>query len=283
MIAGVRNWAIEEQHVSGELEWQAKQSFQPTRPEILRVLNSLLDAIHEQISHRRQWLCIVIPDVPESTSHDPDYGDLASMTMALHDVRASIVVESSFEPLFEGPARQSWPVIQVPPLPIRSAEDEPDVVRPEVETVVRELLASSVDVNRLFADPECVIELARLSGGCLGQLIQLARDGIEQADAEGHDTIRLAHVHHAADRMAGFFAMLAGKDQRDRLLEIARERQLHANDVALVGRSLVFVYDGGAWADVNPLLRRTPWFVQASRATVDGPPGSSGRSRDLPP
>jgi hypothetical protein len=131
------------------------------------------------------------------------------------------------------------------------------------------LLARRVDLT-LFASAEVVEHVARLSGGCVRDLLRIV--GELPIAGDGRAPFTMAMVDTVASEFRNDYArLLQGKPYVARLPSIARTGEI-PDDLELAWRReillglVVLEYDTDTWFDVHPLVTRTRSYVRAEQA-----------------
>ncbi|PSN13844.1 hypothetical protein C7293_14180 [filamentous cyanobacterium CCT1] len=145
---------------------------------------------------------------------------------------------------------------------------------PDGLTAMVTLINKRIDTERLFETPDVLLELVRLSGGHVRQLMQLIRTACLNAK---NSQISATDVERAAAKEQNHFERFIPSDHYPVLVDIYRNKgvQLDLADQAMMQSMLfnitVLEYeklddDLQAWKYINPLVRRTNAFREALRA-----------------
>lgn len=234
--------------------------------DLVRRVNLLLDGAHEALAKRRQQLCVVFDNLEKID--DRALVDQAVLRRAdeFRSLRCHLLLFFSPADQYSPrtiQAEQAFPIINVPVLPVRFRGDPPDPVRPEATRALTRLLDARLMVDEVFADAEaCVRALARLSGGHVRDLLQIARRAVELAEP---DKVDVADIEKAARRVASSRTVLMRPEDWPRAREIAKEHRVEnrEEDSHLILHSCVLNYNGEPWWDVHPLLRDDPRFEES--------------------
>lgn len=232
--------------------------------DLLRRMNMLLDAAHRALAPRQQQLCVVFDNLEKID--DRELVDRAVLRRAdeFRALRCHLLL--FFSPADQYSPRtvqagQAFSLVAVPVLPVRFRGDSPDIVRPEALRAITRLLDARLSLTNVFADVEAgIAALARLSGGHVRDLLQIARRAVELAEPGKVD---VAQIEKAARRVASERTVLMRPEDWPRAQEIARSQRVEnrTEDSHLILHSCVLNYDGEPWWDVHPLLRDDPRFV----------------------
>jgi hypothetical protein len=163
-------------------------------------------------------------------------------------------------------ASEAFPVVHLPMLPVRTQEQGHAHVSPAVLAAARDLLDRRVNLAAVFEDVDaCLYAIARHSGGRLRDLLEIARGACEQVDS-GKVTVSI--IESVARKIAGYRAALLGPDDRERLINVAINKEV-PNDKEhgyLLLHSMVLQYDGVPWWDIHPLLLLIPKFASGVKS-----------------
>ena len=137
--------------------------------------------------------------------------------------------------------------------------------------------AKRVDTEAVFESRDCVLELARYSGGCLRHLMQLIRDACQTAHARKADKVSAADTEDALRRMQFDFERMIPPEHYPVLAEVARTKRVPNDDLGrqTLYNLTVLEYDGQKrWNYVHPVVRRVDRFGEELRAK-----GGKGRRK----
>jgi hypothetical protein len=139
--------------------------------------------------------------------------------------------------------------------------------------VMAALIDQRVETDRLFETREVLLELARLSGGHVRQLMQLIRAAC--LNAKSHQ-ISALDVERAAAKEQNHFERFIPGDQYPALVDIYRNKGMQLGPKAqAMMQSMLFnitvleyeqLDDLQSWKYVNPLVKRINAFREALRA-----------------
>ena len=161
-----------------------------------------------------------------------------------------------------GSTPELLPMVKVHEL---NGEDCPDALDAMVQAVSRR-----IDLEAVFADPDDVRELCRMSGGHLRDLMILLREACSYT-ADG-ETISTDAVALAVQELVNGYQRTIQEGELPALMEVHRTHRLPNREdcASLPQKLLVLEYrNGQPWNDVHPAVLRTPLF-QAARAAADG-------------
>lgn len=120
-----------------------------------------------------------------------------------------------------------------------------------------EVVARRVDIAEVFESEDLVWRLIEASGGSVRDLMRLMRLACYGAT----DYIRAAHVGRAVQELSREYDRLVQDSDLDRLVFVARERRVPGDEASarLLHLRLVLEYQNDErWADLHPVVRRTP-------------------------
>lgn len=151
-------------------------------------------------------------------------------------------------------AGEAFDIVTLPMLPVRVQTDSYGHVSPPVARAARELLELRVDLAAIADDVEaCVRRVVQHSGGRLRDILEIMRAACERA---GTRKITIEIVDKVSRKMAGERAASLHPGDRERLLEVARTKQVPNDDPHgyLLIHSMILQYNGVPWWDIHPLL-----------------------------
>jgi hypothetical protein len=133
--------------------------------------------------------------------------------------------------------------------------------------VLAEVIAKRANVNAVFEDSDLPSELARYSGGCVRDLLVLARWAAVEASASSAAKISRDHVRTAALRMRSDFERSIPWDRYPMLREVAATKKVpnapEGQDALHYPYALE--YNGATrWNYVHPLVREIEQFKSAT-------------------
>ncbi len=232
--------------------------------DLLRRMNLLLDGAHRALEARQQQLCVVFDNLEKID--DRELVDQAVLRRAdeFRALRCHLLL--FFSPADQYSPRtvqagQAFSLVTVPVLPVRYRGDPPDHVQDRAKQAITRLLDARLSLAKVFTDVEAGIEaLARLSGGHVRDLLQIARRAVELAEP---NKVRVEDIEKAGRRVASERTVLMRPANWPRAREIAGCNRVEnrPEDSHLILHSCVLNYDGEPWWDVHPLLRDDPRFV----------------------
>lgn len=133
-----------------------------------------------------------------------------------------------------------------------------------------EAVARRIDIDTVFADPNDVRELCRMSGGHLRDLMILLREAC--SDTDDGDRISSASVALAIQELVNTYERTIEDGDTEALVEVYRTHQLPNREdcSALPLKLLVLEYrNGRPWSDVHPAVQQTTRFQSALDASSD--------------
>src|SRR5690606_36684173 len=152
---------------------------------LVRRVNILLDAVHQELAPRKARVCIVLDNL-EKTALDLVDRAVLRRSEEFRKLRANALL--FFNPVTESsplstPASRAFECINGPVLPVRHPGDGPEVVRPEAAAAIEHLLGLRVVLDGVFFDSKaCVATLAHWSGCHIRDLLMIARRAAEDAE-----------------------------------------------------------------------------------------------------
>lgn len=231
--------------------------------ELIRRTNLLLDGAHEALASRK--LVVVFDNLEKM---DPELVDRAIIQRAdeLRKLRANVLF--FFNPASEyAPstvhASSAFTCINVPVMPVRFPGDPDDMVRPEARDAIEHLLSQRLLLDKVFEDPSAAIErLARISGGHLRHIFQVARRAVEETEP---DPVTMAALEKAARWWGTRMTASLQPDDFPRAVTIHRTHKIldTVQDRRMLRMSCVLAYDGEGWWDMHPGIRADPLFQAA--------------------
>ncbi|MEM7773797.1 MAG: hypothetical protein AAF327_25245, partial [Cyanobacteria bacterium P01_A01_bin.37] len=160
---------------------------------------------------------------------------------------------------------------------------------PEGLNLMAALIEQRIDIDAVFHSRDELMELAKLSGGHVRQLVQLMRTASMTASTKGHVTIQSEDVEYAANQLQFNFERSIAEDYYPALANIAVTKKAPTNQMSqdMLFNVQVMEYEtqvAGSekaslerWTDVNPLVRQINDFqtalqkVQAKTDDGDSP------------
>lgn len=137
------------------------------------------------------------------------------------------------------------------------------------------LIEQRVDIDAVFNSRNELIELARLSGGHVRQLVQLMRTASMTAATKRHPKIQIEDVEYAANQIQFNFERSIAEQYYPALAHIARTKNAPTNEMSqdMLFNVQVMEYETlvlgsekeslERWTDVNPLVRQINDFQTA--------------------
>ncbi len=159
-------------------------------------------------------------------------------------------------------AGDAYPILTVPVMPVRNANEGPAVIHDSAAKAVRAMVDKRVDAEAIFEDPENAVQLVtRYSGGRLRDVLHLLRYACELAD-DGKATTD--DVNRSIARLSAERSAMAHPEDWPRLAEVRRDKKVanRKDDGYLLLHSLVLNYDGVPWWDVHPLVAEDTRFKE---------------------
>lgn len=232
--------------------------------DLLRRMNLLLDGAHKVLEARQQQLCVVFDDLEKIEKRELVDQAVLQRADEFRALRCHLLL--FFSPADQYSPRtiqagQAFSLVTVPVLPVRYRGDSPDQVRPEAHRAITRLLDARLSLANVFVEVDTSVSaLARLSGGHVRDLLQIARRAVELAEP---NKVTVENIEKAARRIASERTVLMHPDDWPRAREIADCNRVEnrSEDSHLILHSCVLNYDGEPWWDVHPLLRDDPRFV----------------------
>ncbi len=232
-----------------EYRTEIRKRTDPDPDDLVRRVNILLDAANQAFTqhHKRETIVVVVFDNLEKIV-DRKQVENAILRRAdkLRQLRCHVL-------LFLDPADQYAPIAQqaedvfdavyVPMLHIRNKTDTFETVNPEALRAIKDLLNRRVDLQKVFANVDnSVLEIARMSGGRLRDILALARRACENVFG---GQVKLEDVKYAARSLCSTRVTAVKQhektDQWQRLAEIRHDQKISNNpdDLYLMLHSLV--------------------------------------------
>ena len=268
---------------SSELSTQFRDEALRQRQELTDLTRELIAEVRTQLPAEIADLVFVIDNLEKIPEQELAGGASLYETLFVHDLPsldlpAHIVItypisinytSSELARAFPGGIRTTLPMVSITTRP----DDGPrHAVREGLDALIR-LVGRRIDLE-LFADVETVEHVARLSGGCVKDLLRM----IGELPIVGQGEVPF--TRDMADAVANEFRndytrLLQGKGYVRFLPMIARTGEIPEDiDPAwkreiLLGL-IVLEYNGDTWFDVHPLVQRSRSYKRALAAQEDG-------------
>lgn len=240
--------------------------------------NLLLRAAHDKLAARKQELCVVLDNLEKVTDREMVARAVLAPAQELRRLAVHIVwflhPADDYAPRGVA-ASAAWPVITVPALPVRHRGDDVALVREDARNAVHRLLDARAELDAVFEEPEpAIVELARLSGGHVRDILRMAARAAELAEPS---KIGMRHIHAAARWLAGHRIplMMAQDWPRAHAIHATGQIRNGDEDARLLLHSCVLAYDGEPWWDVHPIVREHPEF-ERTRVQAAAQPDHGG-------
>jgi energy-coupling factor transporter ATP-binding protein EcfA2 len=248
----------------GERRQEVRQKLRKDQKTFLDRLNDLLTLAQRQVVHAGHDALVVIVDGLEKMPYrqrDDGSSNHASFFIlnadALKKPNCHLIYTVPISLLLNQNLSDAFPDFEVLPM-----------VTPEARGLakLREVIASRIDLDAVFADASVVDRFAAICGGTLRDLLRVVRFACDETD----DRITDAHAEAAIQRLVRDYDYQVKTDDLPKLVEIARTQRLPGDDDAarLLHQRLVLEYfdaDKTRHADVHPAVKRT----DAVRAALD--------------
>jgi hypothetical protein len=256
-----------------EYRTEIRKRTDPDPDDLVRRVNVLLDAANQALTqhHKRETTVVVVFDNLEKIV-DRKQVENAILRRAdkLRQLRCHVLLfldpADQYAPIAQQ-AEEAFDAVYVPMLHVRNKADPFETVSPAALKAIHDLLDRRVDLKKVFADVDnSVLEIARMSGGRLRDILALARRACENVFS---GQVKLEDIKYAARSLCSTRATAVKQhektDQWQRLAEIHRDKKPNNNpdDLYLMLHSLVLNYNGEQWWDVHPLVTLDERFTAA--------------------
>ena len=227
-------------------------------------LNALLEDVQVRLAKRGKKGLVVIADglekmhyreLPDGQStHSKLFVEHAEQLKAPH---CHIVYTVPISLVFNVNLGDAFPNTDVLPM-VKVAE--PNEARTPYEPgrkALFEIISRRINIEAIFENERPVWKLVEVCGGSVRDLLRLVRFACDEAD----EVITEEHVERAVRRMAREYDYLVHEDEIPYLKEIAQKRRVPGDEASarLLQKRLVLEYlNDERWADVHPILRKTP-------------------------
>jgi energy-coupling factor transporter ATP-binding protein EcfA2 len=134
------------------------------------------------------------------------------------------------------------------------------------------VIEQRVDVEAVFADRQSLLELVRMSGGHVRQLMQMMQTACLTASTRGHAKIEVDDVLYAVNKAQFEFERLIPAEHYPLLAQTCVGKNVSKDETGqlMLFNTSVLEYNGmSRWNDVNPLVRKIDAFQQ-SLAEIHG-------------
>jgi len=131
---------------------------------------------------------------------------------------------------------------------------------------VAAIIEKRVDVSLLFASRDELLQLVKMSGGHVRQLMQLMQRACITASGRNHDQIQAEDVDYAVKQLQFSFERFTPKKYFKELANIALTKEIEDDDMGqqMLFSTAVLEYNGSdRWNYPNPLLMRSNAFTKA--------------------
>jgi len=131
---------------------------------------------------------------------------------------------------------------------------------------VAAIIEKRVDVSLLFASRDELLQLVKMSGGHVRQLMQLMQRACITASGRNHDQIQAEDVDYAVKQLQFSFERFTPKKYFKELANIALTKEIEDDDMGqqMLFSTAVLEYNGSdRWNYPNPLLMRSNAFTRA--------------------
>jgi Cdc6-like AAA superfamily ATPase len=226
--------------------------------ELVRNLNILLDAANDSLTkkHKSSRVLAIVFDNLEKVKNQ-DLIDKAVILQSdnLRALRCHLVLfldpAAEYAPISKQ-VSQAFKMILSPNLHIRNQDEPIDTVHGNAQQAVHDLLDKRMDLQNIFDTPDdCVLEITRMSGGRLRDVLALARRACEYISGK---KVTLDDVKYAAESLKSERVVLIEEHHWVRLAQIHKIKTINPKDGYLLLHSLVLNYNGKQWFDIHPLL-----------------------------
>jgi hypothetical protein len=131
---------------------------------------------------------------------------------------------------------------------------------------IAQLIEKRVDIDAVFESREQLLELARMSGGHVRQLIQMMRRACLTANTRKHDKITAEDVEYAVQQEQFNFERFIPEEHYSILAKVCQQKDMEKNEIyqLMLFNVSVLEYQGGTrWNYPNPIVKRIEKFKNA--------------------
>jgi hypothetical protein len=241
---------------------------------LIEATNDILEAANESLRRqgRPHGLLLLFDNLDRYTPEQIDQALMSTAQlmrpMACHAV-FTIPIYLEYRPP-SGPIRDSYgfPVV-LPMIPVRAKSmtwqgtvKESAYKEPAIQALVQ-ALGRRIQLGALLEDPHEAYRLARMSGGCIRDLLHF----VELAYRHSGERLTTVATDRAIRDMRDTYVRSLQREDYERLAQIARREPTPRDEqtVRLLNLRAVLEYSQ-AWLDVHPLIVEIEEFQNACRA-----------------
>lgn len=128
------------------------------------------------------------------------------------------------------------------------------------------LIEKRIDVDAIFESRQCLLELAKYSGGHVRQMMQIVRGAIQNARTSRRDKVNDENVTYAINQQQFTMERMIPNEHYPVLVKVYLEKNVPRDEVGqlMLSNISVLEYNGlERWNYLNPVVIRSRLFKRA--------------------